>query len=172
MSALGLYTGAMTEPGAVRDFTVRRDPIRFRIDPDEFAAPGIVNPIVLRKIAKGAAEIAPLMAGLTEETFDEALKLTADIMRVMIGGKYGDRFAERLLSDGEDGSPPPINLISEAVPVLYFLMEQWGLRPTTPSATSSDGSTTATILSADTSSTDGASAGASSSENSTTPPTG
>ena len=41
---------------------------------------------------------------------------------------------------GED-DPPPIDLMKQAIPAMYYLMECYGLRPTKPSSDSPAGST-------------------------------
>lgn len=150
----------------VRDFTLPSTPIRFKIDEDEFAAPAIISIITLRKLAKLYAEAGPKLAALSggdasDEQIGDALTALADMFRTLIPGPSGDRFAERLLSEDE-----PIDLNRQAMPVLQYLLERYGMRPTQPPSLSPNGSS---IPSGDTSSTDGASPEESGSVISTSP---
>jgi hypothetical protein len=175
----------MTDPDAAGtpDFTVRRDPIPFTIAPDTFVAPSVIGGFMLRKLAGLHADLAPIMAtiGTDTDAMEKMMKLMADMFRAMIPGPGGKRFAERLLSDGNPGdpeadppvppSPPIIGLMDEAMPVMYYLLERYGLRPTVPSSPSPAGSTDGQtdIPSGGTSSTDGASVMASDTVSSTEP---
>jgi hypothetical protein len=163
----------MTAPDAAGtpDFTVRREPIPFTIAPDTFVAPPIVGGFMLRKLAGLHAELGPVMAliGTEADGVGQMMGLMADMFRAMIPGPGGKRFAERLLSDGNPGdpeadppvppSPPIIGLMDEALPVMYYLLERYGLRPTVPSSPSPAGLTDGQTDTPNggTSSTDGAS---------------
>ena len=138
----------MTEPAHVRDFTLPMEPIRFRVDEDEFAAPAFLSPVVLKRFAAKFAEVQPLLANPMAD-IDAAMTGFADLFVTLIPGESGQRLHDRLLSEDH-----PIDLTRQALPILFYLMEQWGLRPTAPSSSSPDGSPT---LSEDTSSTAGAS---------------
>ena len=172
----------MTAPDAaepeVRDFTIRREPIRFRVDDDEFAAPPIIGGFMMRKLGVLHAQLGDITAliGTDEDAVERLMTLVADMFTALIPGAGGRRFAQRLLSDGNPGdpeadppvsaSPPVISLMDQAMPIMYWLLERYGLRPTVPSSTSPDGSTDGqTDTPSDgTSSTDGASSGASTTE--------
>jgi hypothetical protein len=155
-----------TEPDEVRDFTLPSKPIRFKIDDDEFAAPAIISIIVLRKIAKLYAEAGPKLSALSsgdasDEQIGEALYAIADMFKTLIPGPSGVRFAQRLLSEDE-----PIDLNRQAMPVLQYLLERYGMRPTQPASPSPSGSSTPN---GGTSSTDGALSEASDSTTSPSP---
>lgn len=145
----------MTEPTTIRDFTLPMEPIRFRVDDDEFTAPAFLSPVALKRFATKFAQVQHLLANPMAD-IDAAIGGFADLLVTLIPGESGQRLHDRLLSEDH-----PIDLTRQALPILYFLMEQWGLRPTQPSSSSPDGSAT---LSEDTSSTDGASPGASDSQ--------
>jgi hypothetical protein len=165
----------MTAPDAaeheVKDFTVRRQPHRFRIDDDEFTAPPLIGGFMLRKLAGLHAQLSDITAQLAtdEGAMDRLMELMAEMFRALLPGPGGKLFAARLLSDGNPGdpeadppvppSPTPIGLMDQAMPVLNWLLECYGLRPTVPSSPSPDGSTDGAmaIPSAGTSSTAGAS---------------
>lgn len=138
----------MTEPTPIRDFTLPMEPIRFRVDQDEFAAPAFLSPVTLKRFATRFAEVQPLLANPMAD-IDAAMNGFADLFVTLIPGESGQRLHDRLLSEDH-----PIDLTRQALPILFFLMESWGLRPTQSSSSSPDGPPTP---SEDTSSTAGAS---------------
>ena len=165
---------SMTEPTPIRDFTLPMEPIRFRVDEDEFAAPAIAAPAMLARFAtefSAIQELRTTAAGdLTQ--LPAVVGKVADLFTMLIPGPHGRRLKERLLSEGRpadpdddpprmEADPPPIDLLRQAYPILTLLLERWGLRPTQSSSSSPDGSPTP---SEDTSSTAGASPAASDSQ--------
>ncbi len=138
----------MTAPDAaqpeVKDFTKRRPPIVFRIEPDEFRAPSMLGGYTLQKIGALYTNIASLELDVQTdpEAVERVVNVIADAMRLLMPGPSGKRFAERLLSDGDPGdpeadpprvpAPPPIDLMGEAMPAFFYLIEAYGLRPTLP----------------------------------------
>ncbi len=175
----------MTTPAAiqydadgVRDFTVRRPTIEFRIGDDVFHAPNVIAATKLKAMASAVQGLDTADAGALLQSgngLDELVLRIAGLFRTLIGGADGRRFADRLLSLGRsagdegtniDGTPippvddpEPIDLLTQALPVLWFLMESYGLRPTVPSVPLPTGSTDGVqdSLSDGTPSTDGAS---------------
>ncbi len=179
----------MTEPdAAVQDFTIHREPIRFRIDDDVFAAPAIISSITLSRVAALAAELGEVKIGGDGEGAAQAIRVAGKAIGTLIPGPHGKRFIARLNSSAvEDPDSPgsyvevdeagdivfeseggvavpkpglkPIDLMNQGIPVLFFLLEKYGLRPTVPSSPSPAGSTdgATSTPSAGTSSTDGAS---------------
>jgi hypothetical protein len=156
----------MTAPDAaaydaegVRDFTVPRSPHRFRIAPDVFTAPARISAHTLRAAARLHGSLGDLDMS-TDEGLGAALTAVAEVMKVLLPGASGERFAQRLLADGADEATPAIDLQAEALPVIYWLLEQYGLgRPTVPSSDLPAGSTASTTGDPNdsTSSTDGVS---------------
>jgi hypothetical protein len=125
----------MTEPpDQIRDFTILADPKQFRIDGDVFAAPAIISPIALKKLAALHGQLGDV--GELTKDLDRTLDLIGDMFQILLPGPSGVRFKERLLSEME-----PIDLNRQALPALYWLLEQYGMRPTQPSSPSPDGST-------------------------------
>ena len=165
--------GPPAEP-EIKDFTIRRPPIRFKIDDDEFVAPPLIGGFMMRKLGAMHAELgnATAVIGEDEAAVERLMVVVGDMFQALIPGPGGRRFAARLLSDGNPGdpeadppvppSPPVISLMDQAMPVLYWLLERYGLRPTVPSSPSPAGSTDGqTDTPSDgTSSTDGASSAA------------
>lgn len=156
----------MTEPdqGIIRDFTIHREPKQFRIDDDVFKAPAIISPVALQEISILYAGIGDL-ATVTND-IERTLVLLGKIFTILLPGPSGARFKERLLSAEE-----PLDLNGQVIPVLYWLLEQYGMRPTQPSSPSPDGSTDGPTNTPNggTSSTDGPSPTESTTEDSTPP---
>lgn len=140
-------TGApATEPAEeIRDFTIRHPPIQFRIDDDVFSAPPVISAVTLRRLAglKSGLEGLSKIDSLDESGIRDLLGKLAQMFRVLIPGASGRLFADRLLAevDEDDDGPlattlnlQPIDLREQAIPVLYYLLERYGLRPTQPSS--------------------------------------
>ena len=142
-------------PAGVRDFTIPMEPIRFRVGPDDndlFSAPAIISPVVLKRFAAKYAELQPLLAQ-PMDNIEATLAALGEMLAILVPGAEGQRLKLRLLDEDH-----PLDLQRQVLPIIYYLMESWGLRPTTPSSDSPNGSPTRT---GDTPSTDGASAEAS-----------
>lgn len=151
----------MTQPhppaSAVRDFTIPMEPVRFRVGPaddDVFSAPAIISPVVLKRFATKYVELQPLLAQ-PMDNIEATLAGLGEMLAILVPGAEGERLKQRLLDEEH-----PLDLQRQVLPIIYYLMESWGLRPTTPSSASPNGSPTRT---GDTPSTDGASAEASTS---------
>src|SRR6186997_2705101 len=103
----------MTDPDAadapIKDFTIKREPHRFRIDDDVFSAPAIISPVALRKLAGVHAQLGDL---------GRMIGAVAGVMRILLPGASGERFAERLAGESDF----PIDLQQQALPVMYWLL--------------------------------------------------
>lgn len=162
----------MTQPdAAVPDFTIRREPHRFTIDEDTFSAPAFLAPFTLKQLAVEAGSIGDLGKLTDVDSVIKAIDTASAVMATLMPGESGQRFKARLESQGGEGDPKPIDLMQQAIPALYYLLECYGLRPTKPSSSSLDGSTDGQTNdpSAGTSSTAGPSQPASTSEHSIPP---
>lgn len=158
---------APVDADGVRDFTIHRKPKRFRVDEDVFEAPPSIGGYALRNLGAMHTQLSDLMSG--DRDLDKIIALMAEMFQALIPGPDGKLFAARLMSDGDPGdpeadpprpsSPKPIGLMDQSMPILYWLLEQYGLRPTVPSSPSPTGSTDGQMdtQSVGTSSTDGAS---------------
>ncbi len=147
----------MTAPDAaspqVPDFTIRRDPHQFRIDDDVFEAPGWLAPYTLKTMAAEVGKLGDLTNLTDIQSVIQAIDTTGLVMSVLMPGESGRRFKARLESQGRPewkdettgsfvpADLPPIDLMKQAIPALYYLLECYGLRPTVPSSSSSAGST-------------------------------
>jgi hypothetical protein len=138
--------------GVVPDFTIRRPPIRFTIDDDTFSVSPITSPFTLRNLVTQAKAVGLLdLSSLTDlDSVLKAIDTLSEIMLALMPGESGRRFSARLNSEGRDADPeagrpeadpPPIDLMGQAIPAFYYVLEKKGLRPTVPSSPSPTGST-------------------------------
>jgi hypothetical protein len=146
-------------PDAVPDFTKPREPHRFRLGGQDYAAPAIISAITLQRVQS----LIRNWEGSGEEDQRDPIagvKALADAFAVLVPGEHGKHIAERVLSEDD-----PVDLQGELLPCLYWLLGKYTPnRPTQPSPPSPNGSTTA---SDGTFSTGGASPTESTSEDST-----
>lgn len=168
------------------DFTLKREPHTFTIDEDTFSVPQILAAYNLRRVAAVMGRIGGvgnLLAGQADpQQIEATLEAIGEIFLALIPGAQGERFVARLNSQGrpadeKDGKiirpadPPPIDLLRQAVPVLFYLLECYGLRPTSASSIAASSSSDATIPSNGTPSEAGPSASVSQSIDLTPPNT-
>lgn len=140
------------DENGVPDFTIRREPHRFRVDNDVFSAPPLIGGYALRQLGVMHSQLGDMTAvlGGSSDGVERLIGLLADMFKVLIPGPDGKLFAARLMSDGDPGDPEadpprpagpmPIDVMRQAMPILYFLLECYGLRPTVPSSPSPTGS--------------------------------
>lgn len=141
----------MTEPtteavdaDGVRDFTLPMKPHKFKIDDDTFSAPAVMSPVTLQRMAGMHASLSSTDAS-TADGITVMLNAFAEIFKILLPGPSGVRFVERLKSDGGDENTPPIDLTRQAMPAFYWLLEQYGLRPTQQSSPSPSDSGTGAL---------------------------
>jgi hypothetical protein len=164
---------AQPVPGKTMDFTLKREPHTFTIDDDTFFVPQILAVYNLRRVAAtigSLGEFGNLAAGTADPSkIEETLAGLSEIFLALIPGASGERFVARLNSRGLEGDPTPIDLMRQAIPVLFFLLECYGLRPTKASSTAAPSSSDASTQNDGTSSTDGPSQQALTSDDLTPP---
>ena len=172
-----IYDVAMTSPAAtqVRDFTVSVEPIVFRCDGREYKAPRTINPLNLKAMLAAAGSINFDDRNYLVEHLEEIVPLMQSVLKALVPGPGGEYLAARMAAPilGEDeleANPDalrPLDLIGQALPIMTYLLEELGLRPTTPPSDSFSGSMADTTLTPNdgTSSTAGLSPTESDSEN-------
>ncbi len=132
------------------DFTVSRATHLFRIGADVFKVPAVVSSKTLLRLA----ELAGVLTNINmtdEDSAKRAIEGLGRAFELLMPGAPGRLFRARLESDGDPGdmmadppvppSPEPIDLMREAIPALFWILEKYGLRPMVPSSPSPDGST-------------------------------
>lgn len=145
-----IYDAAMTSPAAspVRDFTRSVEPITFTCDGETYRAPRTINPLNLKAIVASISGINLEDQRYLAENFDQVAPIMAEVLKALVPGKGGQRLADRMLapvhSEDEYAEDPdllrPLDLITQAIPIMTYVLEELGFRPTTPSSDSSDGS--------------------------------
>jgi|SRR5262245_1191972 len=130
----------MTEPVVPRfkDFTISEEPVTFRVAPDTFECVPEVSLDVLMEMAD--------VAELKGDPKGQLAKMLGFFAGVMTPESYATFVART-----KKGARQPIGM-RVIVPVLQWMMEVYGLRPTEPSSESADGSTTDDSSSTDTAS--------------------
>lgn len=125
-----------------KDFTLPEDqlkPRRFRIAPDVFIAPPFIAPVSLAALVGRARKLSAI-GDLEQIGEAEILQLLEDIGDLMVElldkeSGSGERFKARMLATSN-----PIDLRRQVLPVIFWLVEVYGLRPTGPSSSSLIGS--------------------------------
>lgn len=115
----------------IRDFTIKQKRVPFRIDNDVFEASAILGLPVMQdmvKMSKGIGDIAEREDGDYTEIFT--------IFDQVLLPESARRFRERAMSRGDDA----IDVKRQLLPILHYLLEVFGLRPTQLSSDSSTGS--------------------------------
>jgi hypothetical protein len=118
---------------SIKDFTVKRKRIAFRVDNDVFEAYAVLGLPLLQDLMETSKTLQTM---LKEQNF-EALFTLFDKLLFPDSAK---RFRERAMATGDDA----IGVQTQLVPILHFLLEEYGLRPTQPSSESSAGSPSGT----------------------------
>lgn len=122
-------TTISTADEAVKDFSTKRKPIKFRLDDDVFeAAPTLAADLVLDYAAK-----AEQLDGKSVSAAQQR-EVVHDLFNMVLLPESAERFIKRL-SD-------PVHPIdhSQITEVMRWLFEEYGLRPTPPDSASSTGS--------------------------------
>lgn len=129
------------------DFTVERRPIRFRVDQDIFTCYPTLGLASLQDLARRMRGFGQLGRELTEveneedvgderfQRMTERIGQISTMFDVFMEEESAARFRERLVSRTE-----PLDIQKQVIPILHWVLERYGLRPTTPSSSSSTGS--------------------------------
>ena len=120
----GAYAGPTSD--GVKDFTRKHERITFRIDADVFEAARALPGEVLAQFATRFQEIGSMPVA-------QQVNGILDALGLVLLPESAARFAKRLGS-----LENPVEL-EQAMDVLMWLLERYGLRPTQPSSNSADG---------------------------------
>ncbi|MGH9857912.1 MAG: hypothetical protein ACRD4B_08720 [Acidobacteriota bacterium] len=107
-----------------RDFTISTEPITFKVGPDVFTA----HPILATVIIGELVTVVKDMETMEGDQIGIQLSAVGDLFKLMLTDDCADRFVERLSSRDE-----PLDLKQQVIPIMFWLMEEYGLRPTEPS---------------------------------------
>jgi len=139
----------MTDPAAdfsspVRDFSRPVEPLTFTIDGETFRAPRTIAVVNMAKLAKVFTDVQANDQQWILDNLDTFLPKIGEVLQLLVPGDGGRRLAARVNADGSDPDLVPLDLAGQVMPLLVWLVERLGLRPTQPSQPSSDGSTETT----------------------------
>jgi hypothetical protein len=114
----------------IQDFSLKRAPIKFQIEGEKFDGVSALSPGVLHALAKAAENIA---GNEDEEGLDvlkglpEKLDALISICNSILKPESAERFAKLA---------PSLDLEQQIIPLLMWLLEKYGLRPTEVSSDS------------------------------------
>jgi len=111
----------------MRDFTINRRTIKFKIDDDVFEAVKDIPAQIMLDFAVGAQQLETTASNQGVETILKLLEMS-------LLPESGQRFRRRM---SDPDSPIGIQTVMEVIP---WLMEQYGMRPTQSPEPSSTGS--------------------------------
>ena len=113
----------------IRDFTIKKKRIPFRLDDDVFEAYGVLGVTLLQELVDVASSLSDMVAA---KKYDGIF----DVFSRILYPEHAQRFRERGLAIGDEA----IDVKRQLIPILYYLLEEYGVRPTQPSSSSSGGS--------------------------------
>lgn len=147
----------------IKDFTIKEKRTKFKIDGDIFEATAIMS-IPLMQGMVGVSKGVGALSELEGDDLDAKLQGFYQIFDQVLVPASAARFRERLEADSR--SEDALDARRQVIPILYHLLEVFGVRPTQQSSDSSTGSPSETD---GITSTDGASPEASALVTSTAP---
>lgn len=126
----------MTEPNLstdddfveIKDFTIKRRRIRFKVDNDVFEARPVLGLSLMQKMVKLGQTISSTDG---EEKFEEVFKIFDQLLLP----ESAKLFRQRGMSIDDDA----IDMRQQLIPILYYLLEAYGVRPTQLSSDSLSG---------------------------------
>lgn len=117
----------------IKDFTLKTKYHKFRVDDDVFVAYAALGLPAMQDLIQMSKVLGDAMR---EGNFDAITEL----FKQLLTPETATRFAQRVGSRGDDA----IDVRNQLVPIIYWLLEKYGLRPTQPSSDSSTGSPSGT----------------------------
>lgn len=121
----------------IRDFTISRKFVPFRIDGDVFHAYAIMGGALMQQLMNAGEGLRVAVGGNDANgTRIIDLEPIARIFDKLLEPSSATRFRERLFATDETA----IDIKRQLTPIIYMLLEEFGLRPTRPSSDSLSGS--------------------------------
>ena len=115
----------------IKDFTIHRKPVKFQVNGEKFDGVQALSPDVLQQLAIAAEGIAGDESDDELEvlkTLPEKLKALVEICNSVLVPDSAERFAKMA---------PTLDLQEQIIPLMMWLLEKYGLRPTEVSSPSS-----------------------------------
>lgn len=113
----------------IKDFTLKEKRIKFKIDDDIFEASRIMGIPMMQDLVK----VTKNLGDMSESGDYSAIPKIFDELLLP---ESAQRFRERLGAKGDDA----IDVKAQLMPILFYILEKFGLRPTQLSSDSSTGS--------------------------------
>lgn len=124
----------------IRDFTIAKKFIAFRIDEDVFHAYAIMGGVLMQELMTAGDKLHSAMVSEVDGRKVVDLEPVAKIFDALLEPDSVARFRERLFAADETA----LDIKRQLMPIIYMLLEEFGLRPTQPSSDSSAGSPSGT----------------------------
>lgn len=128
---LDAIVGTVTDDGEIeiKDFTLKIKRFGFKIDNDTFVAHAALGLPTMQELSK-------VTKNLGEAVRSGDYTPITDVFRELLEDVSAQRFTQRVVAKGPDA----IDVKKQLMPILYWLLEKYGLRPTQLSSESSTGS--------------------------------
>ena len=104
----------------LKDFSIAEKRISFKVDDDIFDAYTVLSIPAMQDLVLLSKDISKLVEN---ENYEPILK----IFDVLLSEKSAARFRERLSAKNGDDA---LDLRRQVIPILHYLLERYGLRPT------------------------------------------
>lgn len=117
----------------IRDFTIKEKRVAFRVDDDVFEAYGLLGITLMQDLVEAAKGLGKM---IENKNYDGITGLFSKILYP----QSAERFNARVVAVGDEA----IDVKRQLIPILYYLLESYGVRPTQPSSSSSAGSPSGT----------------------------
>lgn len=116
----------MSDDGTVdiQDFTIREKRIRFRVDGDLFEGYSTIGLHTMQELVRKTK-------GISEAVNNENHEAIVDIFDSLLVPDSASRLKERIITDDRDDE---LDIKKQVIPILNYLLEKHGLRPTQPSS--------------------------------------
>lgn len=128
---LDSIVGTVTDDGEIeiKDFTLKVKRFGFKVDNDTFVAHAALGLPAMQELSK-------VTKNLGEAVRSGDYTPITDVFGQLLEDASARRFTQRVVAKGTD----TIDVKKQLLPILYWLLEKYGLRPTQLSSESSTGS--------------------------------
>lgn len=147
LMALHTQAPAATASNEIRtaDFSNTPTPIFFTIDGERYDCKPRLGPAQIQQMAGVARSgLSDIGDNPTVEQLNTVLDKLGNLFRAVMYPESAEKFIKKLRANYETPSDVPLDLYGQVIPIIHWLLEQYGMRPTQPSSASSTGSVTAT----------------------------
>jgi len=118
----------------IRDFSLARRRVKFKVDDDIFEAYTVLGAAtlqVLSQLSDSVSKMGNMKAGASVD-----MEPIAQIFDELLTSESAQRMRVRLTARGDDA----LDIRRQLMPIIYMLLEEYGVRPTQLSSDSSAGS--------------------------------